>query len=69
MDTADNRLEQLNIRIGNLKVVIQVAEMEIAEILSEIEKLTKPKQIGFRINQSSNEQDKKRPNKRTSSDS
>ena len=70
MDSVDNdKLEQLNTRISNLKVVIQVAEMEISEILLEIDKLTKPNKIGFKYNQSNNEQDKKRPNKRTPSNS
>lgn len=68
MEYAD-KIEQLNTRIDNLKVVIQVAEMEIAILLEEIDKIQNPKQIGFIISSSSNGKDKSKPNKHPPSNS
>jgi FtsZ-binding cell division protein ZapB len=65
MEIEQNKLEQLNLRIQNLKVVIQVAQMEIAELLEEIDKLQHPKKIGFRL--STDIDVKKTSNKRTPS--
>jgi len=68
MEQGQSKLEQLNIRLANLRVVIQVTEFEIAEILQEIYDIENPHKIGFIIS-SSNEQNKKRPNKRPPSNS
>jgi FtsZ-binding cell division protein ZapB len=45
-----DQVEQLDIRIQNLEVVIQIAQMEIESLLLEKDNLTKRNPIGFKLN-------------------
>lgn len=60
----NNKIEQLEIRIANLKVVIQVAQSEIAELLYEIDKQKEHHVIGFKFNKDMDEQIKPTKTKR-----
>jgi hypothetical protein len=49
-----SRLEEIDMRLSNLQVVIQVAQNEIEFLLLEKENLTKRNPIGFRLSKKKN---------------